>query len=173
MHGMMLLNYSLWCGIQPPNGPLGGVWCRTRPWPLLVQYDHTVSCSCNVRTRRLLRLGSFRASVIETRCIPNTRGIRAAFAVEVPIGGEVCRMTRSALVLVSWHRSPARHISCTPYESLWLVCVNLLALSAEHAVDIHLFRIHEFGKRYNSSFIATLDSAAIGFDALKVDRLGS
>jgi len=48
---------------------------------LLVQYDHTV------------RLGSFRASVIETRCIPNTRGIRAAFAVEVPIGGEVCRMT--------------------------------------------------------------------------------
>jgi hypothetical protein len=169
----MLLNYSLWCGIQPLNGPLGGVWCRTRPWPLLVQYDHTVSCSCNVRTRRLLPLCSFRVSVIETRCIPNTRGIRAAFAVEVPIGGEVCQMTRSALVLVSWHRSPARHISCTPYESSWLVCVNLLALLAKHAVNIHLFQIHEFGKRYNSSFIATLDSAAIGFDVLKVDRLGS
>jgi hypothetical protein len=34
--------------------------------------------------------------VIETRCI---RGIRAAFSVEVPIGGEVCRMKRSASVL--------------------------------------------------------------------------
>jgi hypothetical protein len=119
----------------------------SNPWPLLVQYDDTVSCSCNIRTRRLLHLCSFRVSVIETRCIPNTRGIRAAFSVEVPIGGEVClEGDREARPYDQLELQPGKPLGAPQFqECSWPNRANLVAdLGNQHILGTtpHSHRHH-------------------------------